>query len=546
MASRHKSSGFLKQGSILAFTGILVRIIGMVYRIPLTNIIGDEGNGIYSPAFEVYSLLLILSSNAMPLAVSKLVSAKISKRKVKDSKKILEAAFFYAFIAGGLCAVLLFFGATFIEKTFYSNLHGINLPFKILAPTIFVVALMGVLRGFFEGHSTMIPTSLSQIMEQIVNAIVSVYAAYVFIYMHSASNIVSAYGAAGGTMGTCIGAVSGFILLIMLFALFLPIYKNGLKKDKSVEVISSKTAFNMVFFTITPIILSQTVYQLSGTIDTVLFSKCMAHKNLSSSTVKKLLGIYSTKYRLLVNVPISISTALCSSMIPSMVRAYVNKRHDDVKSTINLAVKFNAVIAIPSAFGLSILSRPILRVLFPGSDYIIGGMMLIIGTSCIIFYSYSTIISGALQAIDRMRVPIINATISLVIHIIIVVFLLMFTPLNGYALVIGNVTYPLVVCILNTYSINKYLGYKQEIFNTFIKPIMVSVVMSLITLLIYWIINKITHRELIAVVISAFVAIVVYFVAILNSGAIKEKELLEFPFGLRILKFTKKLRIYRS
>ena len=165
-ANQNKAEGFLKQGSILAAASILVRLIGMFYRIPLANIIGDAGNGIYSAAFEVYNILLIISSYGMPMAVSKMVSAKCTKKEYKGAYRVFRYSMVFSIFSGGLMALFVFFGAGWIERTFFSSFQGISIPLRVLAPTIFVVAVMGTLRGLFQGKNTMLPTAVSQILER--------------------------------------------------------------------------------------------------------------------------------------------------------------------------------------------------------------------------------------------------------------------------------------------------------------------------------------------------------------------------------------------
>lgn len=172
------ASGFLKQGSILAVASILVRMIGLLYRIPMANIIGSEGNGIYSSAYEIYNILLIISSYGMPMAVSKMVSAKCVEKRYKEAYHIFRCSMIFSICTGGAAALFVFFGADWLEKNFFKSFYGISIPLRILAPTIFVVAIMGTLRGLFQGRKTMMPTAISQIFEQIVNAIVSVSAAF--------------------------------------------------------------------------------------------------------------------------------------------------------------------------------------------------------------------------------------------------------------------------------------------------------------------------------------------------------------------------------
>ncbi|MCR5202366.1 MAG: polysaccharide biosynthesis protein [Lachnospiraceae bacterium] len=540
-----KTTGILKQGSILAMTSILVRIIGMVYRIPMANIIGDEGNGVYSTAFEIYNILLIISSYGMPMAVSKMVSAKLAKKRYKEARRVFRCSLLFSVISGGLAALFVFIFAGTLENTLFSAYKGITIPLRILAPTIFVVAVMGVYRGFFQGQGTMIPTALSQVIEQIVNAFVSVYAAYILIIMHSADPKMPAWGAAGGTLGTCLGAVSAFIVLMVIYFLQRKSFKRRVSHDKRPQIQSVKSTYVLIFMTVIPIVLSQTVYQLSGIIDSTIFGKGMEFLGHSHIKIKTLWGIYSTKYRLLVSVPIAVSTAIASSMIPSLVQSIVSRDKKAVVYKVNLSIKFNMIIAIPSAFGLMVLANPILKLLFRNSDYKTGSLMLILGSFCVVFYALSTMTSGVLQSIDKMSLPVYHSLISLVIHVVLVLILLLFTPLGVYAMVIGNVTYPLGVCILNAISVRKYLKIKQETKTTFILPTIASLVMSVCTILAYAIVNKVFPRLIVTVPVALIVAVCSYFVVLLKINTLTKQELFEFPFGRKMYILATKLRIMK-
>ncbi|MDD7403387.1 MAG: polysaccharide biosynthesis protein [Butyribacter sp.] len=542
--SDKKTAGsFLKQGSILALASILVRIIGMVYRIPMANIIGDEGNGIYSAAFEIYNILLIISSYGMPMAVSKMVSAKCAKKQYKNAYFIMRCSMVFSIISGGAAALFVYFGADWLETRFFSKYHGIAIPLRILAPTIFIVAVMGVFRGLFQGRNTMMPTAISQIFEQIVNAFVSVAAAYMLMRAHSASSKVSAWGAAGGTLGTCFGALTALVILFMIYLMYRPIMQKQMRRDRVSEKESLAVTYRLIFSTVVPIILSQTVYQLSGIVDVTLFNMAMGKKGFSDTAVSSLLGIYSTKYRVLVSVPIAVSTAIASSMVPGLVASYMQKNIEDTHYKVGLSVKFNMMIAFPSAMGLAVLSTPIIRLLFPGSDYVIGGTMLLTGSSCVIFYALSTVTSGVLQSIDRMNLPVYHSLVSLIIHIGLVYGLLIWTDLGAYALVIGNVTYPLLVCILNAKSVKKYLGFRQEVTKTFCIPLLSSCVMGVVTYLVYEVFFALSHRIYIALIPAILAAVIVYFCLILKLKGLNRQELYDFPMGRRMAMLAEKLRL---
>lgn len=540
------TGGFLKQGSILAIASIMVRIIGMVYRVPMANIIGDEGNGIYSAAYEIYNILLIISSYGMPMAVSKMVSARCAQRRYKNAFRLFRYSMIVSVVTGGSAALFVFFGADWIEKQFFSKYNGVALPLRILAPTIFIVAIIGTLRGLFQGRGTMLPTAVSQIFEQIANAFVSVSAAYFFMRAHSASDKLPAWGAAGGTMGTFMGAVAALLTLVIIYYMYKPVITKSESKDKTTKVIQAEQAYKIIIITVIPIILSQTVYQLSGIVDITLFNKIMDLKGVSDKVVSTMQGIYSTKYRLLVNVPLAVSTALASSMIPSLVTSFAARDMKAVKVKVSMAVKVNMIIAFPSAMGLAVLAEPIIRLLFPSSDYVTGGLMLITGSVCVIFYALSTVTNGVLQSIDKMNLPVIHSFVSLIIHIGIVVALLIWTDMGIYALVVGNVTYPLLVCFLNSRSLKKYLGYNQEITRSFCIPLIASFLMGIVTLAVYYALFTLTHKIYVAILPAVIAAVIVYFVLVLKLQGLNRQELHEFPMGRRMVSLADKMHLLKK
>ena len=546
ISKKNTASGFLKQGSILAIASIMVRIIGMIYRIPMANIIGNEGNGIYSAAFEIYNILLIISSYGMPMAVSKMVSAKCSQKRYKSSYTIFKCSMILSICTGGAAALFVYFGADWLEASFFSKYKGISIPLRVLAPTIFIVAVMGVFRGFFQGHNTMLPTAVSQIFEQIVNAFVSVGAAYFLMRAHSASNKLSAWGAAGGTLGTCLGALTAFIILAFIYVLYKPTIKKQLRRDKVTTTESIGQTYKIILWTVIPIILSQTVYQLSGIVDVTVFNNVMGSRGFSDKVVSTLQGIYSTNYKLLVSVPIAVSTAIASSMIPSLVTSFAAADMASVRAKSSMAVKFNMIIAFPSAMGLAVLAQPIIRLLYPSSDYVTGGIMLITGSICIVFYALSKVTSGVLQIIDQMNLPVIHSFVSLVIHVVLLFGLLKWTNLGVYALVAGNVTYPMVVCILNGRSVRKYMDYEQEITRTFCVPLIASFFMGIVTFAIYEGFFIITHKIYIAIIPAILAAVFTYFVLVLKLQGLSRQELYEFPMGRRMSIVADKLHLLKN
>ena len=289
MATNNKSdNNIIKQGTILAVASVISRIIGMLYRSPMSAAIGDEGNALYSFAFEIYSIALILSSYSMPLAVSKLLSARFAKKEYRNGMKTLYFSMIFSLVSGTIMTLTIFFGAGFIERV--SGYAGVAVPLRVLSPTILVVAIAGTLRGFFQSRSTMMPTAVSQLIEQIVNALVSIIAAFIFVKVFSSDFNKARWGAAGGTLGTLFGAISSLCFLIFLYVIYKPRMMKHVRRDKQGLTVSNPEIIKSLVFTIVPVILSQTVYQAIGVIDGFMFGNMYA-----GESKQVLYGIYSSK-----------------------------------------------------------------------------------------------------------------------------------------------------------------------------------------------------------------------------------------------------------
>ncbi len=540
--SRQSGGNFLVQGSILAAAGIIVRLIGLLYKIPMTRILGDEGIGYYNTAYEIYNIGLILSSYSLPLAVSKLIAKKEQERERGDANRVFHCGIAVGVFTGGLMTVFLIAGSDWIASKIF-NSPGSALPLRIMAPTILVFAVMGVFRGFFQGHGNMIPTSLSQIVEQVVHAAVSIWASWDFMNRFASRENPASYGAAGGTLGTLVGALAAFVLLAVLM-------KKESSRRKRMRKTETEDDYNynpsssygeimkLLILTFTPIILSQFVYQLSGSVDNSMFGLIMGGKGLDESERLSLLGIYGGKYRLLTNVPVAIASSLGASMIPSIVTSKVMGRPKEVKRKISITIKFNMLLAIPCSLGMFALASPLMQLVF-GDGRKMTEELLMLGSSAVIFFSLSTVTNAVLQGIDQMRKSVTHSAISLGIHVVFVYVMLEYLNMGVYGLVIGNVTFALVVCILNWIAIGKTLHYRQEVRTTFVLPFCASALMAAAARGIYQGVYFLSSSNTVSVCIAVLLAILIYGVLIMKIGAVREDELRQMPMGTRLARFLK-------
>lgn len=539
-----KKNSFYIQGTILAAASILTRIMGIAFRIPLTRIIGDEGIGAYSNAYEIYNLALLLSTYSIPIAVSKLVSAREYKKEYINSYRVFQTAMVFAVVAGTIASLVTYFGAEYFSETLFKSASS-AIPLKYLAPTIFVFAVMGVLRGFYQGKNTMLPTAISQLLEQLFHVVVGLIAAVAFMKIYADSEYRVAYGAAGGTFGTLIGAAVSLLFLGAVFVMYYPTLKRRFRKDCGAEVEDYQTLLRLVLITILPIILNQTLYSVSGTLDSTLLNSVLDSKGVSEEVRLVYWGRYSSKYRLLANLPLSIASAIGVAIIPNIVRAYTERNQQLLHEKTAQAVKFNMMIAIPCAFGLAVLAKPIMLLLFNDTTEMTINLMQW-GAAAILLYAYSTTTSNVLQGLSLLRYPVLHAGVGIVIYVIIDYILLSFFDWGVYALLVGHTIFPLIVSVLNGLRIRIETGYCQEWKRTFVMPSICSGIMAVLAYFLYLGIHTITKSVLISLIISILFAAVIYFILMILTKTLSEKELYDLPMGGRMVRVAKKFGILKE
>lgn len=552
-ANEKKSSGmnFLLQGSILAIAGVITKIIGIIYRVPLQRSIGDVGMGYYGIANSIYIVALTLTSYSLPLAVSKLVSARVATGHYKNAYKVFRTALTFAILVGGFVALLVFFGAEFISGTVMQSELAVY-ALRVLSPCIFIVAILGTIRGFFQGVGSMIPTAISQIIEQIVNAIVSVGGAYLLLKKgaelaekNKDTSYGPAFGAAGGTLGTVMGALFALIFIVIIYSAYRKYFMKKVRRDHTTKTESYSFIIKVMLATILPVIISGTINNIGDFVDGSIFNNVMKAQGVPKDEYLSLLGTYTGSYATITRVPIAISTAIASSFIPSLVATVHTGTKRDVYRKINTTMRFNMTIVIPCAVGFFVLGRPIMDLLFTNQDNTLAGNMLSVGAISVVFYCLSTITNSVLQGIDEMMVPVKNAIISLVVYVASLCIMLIVFKWGIYAVLFSRIVYAGCLCILNAHAIREKIGYVQDMKRIFVIPSIAAVIMGAFTALIYFVLSLFVPGRL-STILACLFAAVLYFIVLILIGGIGEKELRSLPKGDKIVNLCKKLHLIRD
>lgn len=541
MSLEKKSDGFIMQAGILAMAGIICRIIGILYRSPLAAIIGDEGNGYYGSAYNIYTIILLISSYSIPAAISKVIAGKLALKEYKNAQRIFYCAFIYVIVVGGVASLFAFFGASFLVE------QNAVMVLRVFSPTIFVSGLLGVLRGYFQAHKTMVQTSVSQILEQILNAIISIMAAYLLkqLVIDRDPSTQAVYGAMGSALGTGAGVLIALAFMTFMYGMHKKEIKERIQKDEHKEVLEYSEIFKIIFSLVTPFILSTFIYNFSTSLDETIYRKILKlMKDVDVSQIAIWYGVYSGKAVVISNIPIAIASAMSAAMIPSVSGKYATGDVKGTRSKVHTAILTTMLIAIPSMVGIFVLAEPVVSFLFPGQSNIpLAGALLRALSVTVVFYSLSTLTNAVLQGIGKVTTPVYHAAIALVVQTLVLIPCLIFTELNLYSIAIATIVYSFLMCVLNQRAVRKYLDYKQDMKKIFVLPFLASVIMGIVAYFAYKLLFAVLKSNAVSLLISVAIAAFVYGVLILKLGVLNKDDILAMPKGKKLAGILEKLHL---
>lgn len=546
MPGNKKNDGMIMQAGILAVAGIIVRIIGLLYNSPLAAILGDEGIGYYNMAYNAYTIVLLISSYSIPSAISKVIAQKLAVKEYRNAHRIFKCALLYVLVVGGIASLFVFFGTGLLVQVEYAML-----PLKVLAPTIFFSGILGVFRGYFQAHKSMVQTSVSQIVEQILNAAFSILMAYLLTKAMSAAPESErlSYGAAGGAIGTGVGVLTALLFMLGMYALNRKTILRRVERDKTPFEESYGEILKMIFMVVTPFILSTFIYNANTFINQTIYQNVlMGQKGIADTLVAAQMGVAGKAVKI-SNIPIALSSAMATALIPGISSDFARKDLRGVREKVAKSMKVTMLISIPAAVGIGVLAKPVMWVLYPQKESIdLASALLSLLAISVVFYAMSTLSNAVLQSVGKLNSPVINAAISLLIQtgVLIVMLRYMEEAYAPYYYIIAMVCYSVLVCILNAVSIRRSVNYKQEIGRTFLLPFLAATIMGAVSFLVYQGLYLLTKINILALATAVVIAVIIYFVLVIKLGAVTEEELISMPKGRLLLKMAKKFRLIKE
>ena len=506
--SKNKKSSIGKNAAILGLAGIIVKIFGAIYRIPMTALIKDVGIGYFQSAYPIYEIMLAISTAGLPVAVSTIVSREIAKENYLNSKKTFKVAFWFMAFLGTLLALLLWIFAKPLVN-FLGN-PGSYYSMLALIPAMVFSPPLAAMRGYYQGLELMTSTAISQIIVQGTRVATGLYLCYLLIpYGLEAS-------AGGASAGAGIGAFLGVMFMLLVHKKHKREIGDSLNTNKD-NVMNSKGILNELIKIAIPISIGAAILPIMDTIDIRLVMKGLLKAGFSLEEANLRFGWLKGMAQTLISLPQVIGIALGVSMIPVVSKLFTLKKDEQLVKKVSSINRITLFIAFPAMFGLFSLSEPIIRLLY-GST----GAEAIEGTARIL--RIINVNTSILQAVGKEKIPVINLVIGGVFKIILTYVLTQRPEVNVYGAAIGTVVSFTITALLDIYYVKKEIGLKMA-YKTFISVIS-SALMGGIAYMVWRALNARLSSN-IATLVAVMVGAIIYVSILFVTKTVTKRDLEE-------------------
>ena len=537
----------IKGAAILAVSGILVKFMGAFFRIPLANLIGDIGMAYYSPAYAIYSFLLVFATAGLPVAISKMVSERCAIGQFREAERVFKLSRNLMITIGAIGFLILFLFSEPIAEIL--NVPGSALSMQATAPALLLVPIMSSYRGYFQGMQEMTPTAVSQVIEQLFRVVVGLSLAVVLsdgMLAALESFTSEEKGAAGGCFGASAGAFAGLITMLAIYLFLRKRIKDRIRRDKNRERESSKEILKKIAAIAVPITIGAAIMPIMNLIDSGIINGRLMASGWSRVEAESMYGQFMGFASPIVQFPLVLMQAIVISLVPMVSASNRTGNRKELHNNISLGLRMTTIIAIPSAVGMFVLAAPILLLLYPAQEASALGAAPCLQVMALgfVFLSVITTATGALQGIGKQVIPVINLFISVLIKFAITWMLVSIPSVNVVGAAIGNTVAYILASMLDIAALKKFSGVKLSVKMIIVKPLISALVMGVVVFFAYKGLFMLLGSNGVATIISVFVGIAVYGIMVLKTKTIERDEMMSLSAGRKIAAICDKLRLW--
>ena len=538
-----KKTSFLKNVAILVIAHIFIKIIGVINKIYLTNKpgFGDEGNAIYSSAFQIYALFLTICSIGIPNAVSKIVSERLAVGDSKGAHKTFKIAIITFGMLGFTLSLFLFlFADTLAEK--WLQIPEAKLSLLALSPAIFFTSITAVIKGYFNGRENLNIGANSQTIEQIFRTIITII---LIEFIAQTTGFDTKVMAGGAAVATTLSEIICFIYLYRYYASVKKEIANEIKRSVNYQYKGIRRTIKDILKVSIPMSVGPIISGINRNIDSLTIIRGLK-KFMSETEAKLEYGILSGKIDTLVSFPLSFNSAFTSTLIPIVSSAKASNDIELASKKIRFSMLISVLIGIPSTIGMMIFAKPILELLFPNQSS--GALLLQISSVSITFIMLNQNINSILHGLGKTMIPTIILLLGSVIKLILNTLLVQINPndfiFGGTAgAATSTVVSHIFTCTISMYIVKKYINIKFSIMD-FIKPFFATIMMGICMIFTYNKLLCIIPKKL-CILVTLLIAITIYFIFVLVLKVFSEDEIKKIPLGKALYNVLKLLKVYK-
>lgn len=541
MSNNTSRESFLKGALILSLAGVIVKIMGAFFRIPLSNLIGSIGMGYYQVVYPIYTLFLTLAVAGFPTALAKLVSEQRAVGDFKGANKTFRISYTVLFITGLISFSIFFFGAEFISTVILKN-SGAYAAMVAISPALLFVPLMSSYRGYFQGRRDMTKIAVSQVIEQFFRVSLGLFLGYMLMKSYGPE-----MGAAGGVLGAAIGGFASAAFLIYIYLRNTKERKAEIAHSPHIKTESTGTILKKLLYVAIPITIGACVMPLVNMVDSVIVVRRLQVAGFDIDMANSLLGQLSGMAIPIVNLPVVIDQAIGMSLVPSISEAYALNQINRARKEAKTGLKTILLVVLPCTFGLAALATPIMSLLFPSIEATgpasLGTLLFVVAPSAI-FLGLVYAQNGILQGMGKPMVPVMALLVGMLFKVVISYTLTGIASVNIIGSGIGTVSAYAVASIIEFIYIKKHMQLKLSPKEFIIKPLLTVITMFVVVKLSYGVTVGFLGNAL-ATLISISIGGIVYGLVLLGIGGITKEELMSMPKGEKIYSILRKFTLMK-
>ena len=531
--SKSVSAKFVKGAALLSIAGLIVKILGAVYRIPLVGILGDEGISYYQTAYPVYTLLLTVATTGFPVAIAKMISERLALEDHYNAGRIFKLTSTIMVSFGLLTSSIMFL---FAKKIAYF-IKNPNAYYSLLslAPALLVAPILSALRGYFQGRQNMLPTAVSQITEQVARVGVGLYLAVALL------DRGLPFAAGGASFGGSAGSFVGVLTMLFFFYKNRQERKKELKASRHKEILPYKLLLKELLYIAVPITIGASIAPLMDSIDASIFPSRLMSAGFSLVEANKLHGNLKGMAQTLINFPLVFLGVIPMTLVPSIAEAAAIKDEHKLNVLTESGIKMASLLAIPATVGLFVLARPVIDLLYFSegeASRASAASLLQLASIQLIFLGTIMSASAILQGIGKPTLPAKNMLTGAVVKVILSYTLLGIRSINIYGMAISTIVCYAIAASLNLYGVSKHAGIQISFSRYYIRPLIISLVMGIFVYISYNLLMGILGPKL-ATLVAVLIGVLVYGVLLIISGTLTREDYLLLPKGEKLYSFLK-------